>query len=305
MRADDHPRSASSIAALLLASLIWGVAFSAQRVGMNYVGPFLFNGIRFLLGVLVVLPFYLLRRRTLPQAGRSPIGWRAAALGLAVTGVVLFVAASFQQFGLVFTTAGKAGFITGLYVVAVPLLGLLRGQRIRAAIGAAALLSAGGLYLLTVSGTFTIELGDGLVLVGALFWAVHVHLVGWLAERLRPSAIAVAQFAICGSLSLGISLLVERNSVDGLLSAALPIAYAGLLSVGVAYTLQIVGQRRVDPSRAGIVLSMEAVFGVGGGWLLLHETMTERMLFGCGLMLVAMVLSQWRVGRRAISARVA
>jgi drug/metabolite transporter (DMT)-like permease len=283
---------------LLTAAMIWGFAFSAQRVGMRYVGPFLFNGARFLLGALAVLPFYLFRRRRpLPEPAPSMGRWAAVAGCLAI-GVVLFFAANLQQFGLVYTTAGKAGFITGLYVVLVPLIGLLRGRPIGAAIGFSALLCAGGLYLLTVAGGFSIELGDGLVLVGAFFWALHVHLVSWLAERMRPSAVAVAQFAVCGVLSLGASLVLEHSAAIDLLRAALPVAYAGLVSVGIAYTLQIVGQRRMDPSRAGILLSLEAVFGVLGGGLLLHEVMTARMLLGCGLMLLGMVLSQWRAKRR-------
>jgi drug/metabolite transporter (DMT)-like permease len=274
---------------LLTAAMIWGFAFSAQRVGMRYVGPFLFNGARFLLGALAVLPFYLFRRRRpLPEPAPYMGRWAAVAGCLAI-GVVLFFAANLQQFGLVYTTAGKAGFITGLYVVLVPLIGLLRGRPIGAAIGFSALLCAGGLYLLTVAGDFSVELGDGLVLVGAFFWALHVHLVSWLAERMRPSAVAVAQFAVCGVLSLGVSLVLEHSAA---------VAYAGLVSVGIAYTLQIVGQRRMDPSRAGILLSLEAVFGVLGGGLLLHEVMTARMLVGCGLMLLGMVLSQWRAKRR-------
>jgi drug/metabolite transporter (DMT)-like permease len=266
---------------------------------MEHVGPFLFNGVRFLLGGLAVLPFLLYRRRRAPlSASRPAIGLAGTIMGIAAAGGVLFVAANLQQSGLVSTTAGKAGFITGLYVVLIPLLGLLRGQRIRAAVAVAALLSVGGLYLLAVTGAFRIEFGDGLVLIGALFWAIHVHLVGWLAERLRPTGIALAQFAICGSLSLLTSFLTEHTSFAGLVGAAWPIVYAGLLSVGVAYTLQIVGQQHVDPSRAGIILSLEAVFGVIGGWLFLHEAMTVRMLLGCGLMLAGMVLAQARPGSR-------
>ena len=286
-----------SVLQLLLASAIWGFAFVAQRAGMEHVGPFTFNGVRFLLGSASLVPLLLLRRdRSTPEPeSRKGIGW-----GLALAGLLLFAAASLQQVGLVHTTAGKAGFITGLYVVIVPLLGLLRRQKTGLAVWGGATLAVGGLYLLSVTGGFGIGLGDGLVLASAFGWAAHVHVIGWLAGRVRPLLVAAVQFAICGTLSLIVALVAERILIVDLLRAAIPILYAGLLSTGVAYTLQVVGQRRIDPARAGIVLSLEGAFAVLGGWLLLGESMTARMLAGCGLMLVGMIASQIRkreVGR--------
>ena len=282
------------LAQLLLASVIWGFAFVAQRAGMEHVGPFTFNGVRFLLGSASLVPLLLLRRdRRAPEAeDRKGIAW-----GLALAGLVLFAGASLQQVGIVYTTAGKAGFITGLYVVIVPVLGLLRRQRIGLSVWGGALLAVAGLYLLSVTGGFGLGLGDGLVLASAFGWAVHVHVIGWLAGRARPLLVACVQFAICGALSLVVGLVAERIPFADLLRAGVPILYAGLLSTGVAYTLQVVGQRRVDPARAGIVLSLEGSFAVLGGWLILGEAMTSRTLAGCGLMLLGMIASQARKPR--------
>ncbi len=304
---------------LLLAAAIWGLAFVAQRAGMEHVGPFLFNGIRFLLGVLVLLPLLLLRRSgaprrrgdaqrqraaDLPRRADSPYGAdsprppldRRSLIGLLAAGLVLTLAANLQQIGLVSTAAGKAGFLTGLYVVLVPLLGFLRGQRIRRAMALAVPMSAAGLYLLSVTGPFHIAVGDAWILLGALVWAVHVQLIDWLVGRVDALVIAIVQFSVCGVLSLAASFATEVTSVAGLAAAGGAIAYAGVLSVGVAYTLQVVGQRRVEPSRAGVILSLEGVFAALGGWIVLGEHLSPRSLVGCGLMLAAMILAQ--VGAR-------
>jgi drug/metabolite transporter (DMT)-like permease len=273
---------------LLLAAAIWGFGFVAQRVGMAHVGPLLFNGVRFLLGGLVLVPILLLRRA--PRSSRDP----RAVLGLLASGLVLALAANLQQFGLVSTEAGKAGFITGLYVVFVPIFGILRGQRIAWSMAVAVPLSVAGLYLLSIAGPLGMTSGDLWILLGALVWAVHVQLIGWLVERRDAIEIAWVQFSICGLVSLLGSLFFERISVAGLAAASGAIAYSGVLSVGVAFTLQAMGQRRVDPSRAGVLLSLEAAFAILGGWMVLGEHLSTRALVGCGLMLAAMVLAQVR-----------
>jgi len=273
---------------LLLAAAIWGFGFVAQRMGMVHVGPLLFNGVRFLLGGLVLVPILLLRRT--PPSPRDS----RAVLGLLAAGLVLALAANLQQFGLVSTEAGKAGFITGLYVVFIPIFGILRGQRIAWSMAVAVPLSVAGLYLLSIAGPLGMTSGDLWILLGALVWAVHVQLIGWLVERRDAIEIAVVQFSICGLVSLVGSLLFERISVAGLAAASGAIAYSGVLSVGVAFTLQVMGQRRVDPSRAGVLLSLEAAFAILGGWMVLGEHLSTRALVGCGLMLAAMVLAQAR-----------
>jgi drug/metabolite transporter (DMT)-like permease len=273
---------------LLLTAAIWGFAFVAQRVGMDYVGPFTYNGVRFALGSLSLVP--LLRLGPEPPLGDgSP---RLLLLGGGLLGLVLFAAASLQQVALVTTTAGKAGFITGLYVVIVPFLGLLWGQRTAAGTWAGAVSAAVGLYLLSVTASWEMEYGDFLVLLSAVFWSFQVLLIAWLSPRVRTVALASYQFAICALLSLATAFWVEEVRVSAILAAAGPILYGGLLSVGVAYTLQVVAQRSAPPAHASILMSLEAVFAAFGGWLFLEEALTPRGWVGCGLMLAGMLISQ-------------
>ncbi len=287
-------RTLKSDALLMLTATIWGFAFVAQRVGMEYVGPFTFNGVRFALGSLSLVPLMLLKRKNpsaiaalLPPADRRTVAW-----GGALAGLVLFMGASLQQVGLVHTTAGNAGFITGLYVVIVPLLGLFWRQRPDLGTWIGALLAAAGLYLLSVTAAFEIAFGDLLVLVGAFFWAAHVLIIGWLSPRIESIQLACIQFAVCSLLSLITAAALETMTLKGLMGAALPILYGGLLSVGVAYTLQVVAQRDARPAHAAIILSLESVFAALGGWLLLGELLSARALVGCSLMMAGMLLSQ-------------
>lgn len=283
---------------LLLAALIWGFAFVAQRIGMEHVGPFTFNGVRFALGALSLLPLLLSNRRSTTPVHSG--GWRPVLTGGLLAGLLLFAGASLQQVGIVYTTAGKAGFITGLYVVIVPLLGLLWGQRTPWTTWAGAILAVVGLYLLTVTDSLALAEGDGLVLIGALFWAGHVLVIGWLAgRRIEPVSLACLQFVVCAALSLAVAVTTEPITLKGLEGAALPILYGGLLSVGVAYTLQVVAQRAAPPAHAAIILSLETVFAAFGGWLLLHETLSGRGLVGCVAMFAGMLLSQLGMGRAA------
>jgi drug/metabolite transporter (DMT)-like permease len=256
-----------SDALLLTTAIIWGFAFVAQRVGMDYLGPFTFNGIRFAIGSLSLLPLLAMSRgrRTATHKILPPPGLKTILLGGAALGLALFAGASLQQIGLVYTTAGKAGFITGLYVIIVPILGLIWKQ---------------------------IEPGDLLVLIGAFFWAAHVLIVGWLSPRINPLKLAFSQYLACSILSLITAVIVEDISMRSIFQATIPILYGGLLSVGIAYTLQVIAQRDAHPAHASILLSLEAVFAAIGGWLILGEIISARGLFGCGLMLAGMLLSQ-------------
>lgn len=280
-------RTLKSDLLLLLTAAIWGFAFVAQRVGMEHVGPFAFNGVRFALGSLSLLPLLLIRGGT--GAGR---GWRDPIRGGLLAGLFLFAGASLQQVGLLYTTAGNAGFITGLYVVIVPFLGLWFRQRPHGGTWIGAVLAAFGLYLLSVTEGFTIAKGDFLELVGAFFWAAHVLVIGWLSPRMSAVKLAVVQFAACSALSLAVAFAFETVALEGIRSAAVPILYGGLCSVGVAYTLQVVAQKSAHPAHAAIFLSLEAVFAAFGGWLLLGEVLSGRGIFGCALMLGGMLLSQ-------------
>jgi len=213
-------------------------------------------------------------------------------MGSLLAGLALFGGVTFQQIGIIYTTAGKAGFITGLYVILVPISGALWRQKIGVNAWLGAVLATGGLYLLAMTGLFAINLGDGLVLVCAFFWTVHVHLIGYYSPKVDTIKLAFFQFTICSILSLIIALIIETNTLASILKAAIPILYAGLISVGIAYTLQVVAQRVVPPSHAAIILSLEAVFAVIGGWLVLGEIMSSRSFLGCTLMLAGMVVSQ-------------
>lgn len=276
---------------LLLAAAIWGFAFVAQRVGMDYVGPFTFNGVRFALGSFSLLPLLAASRRMRP-AGK-PLQSRFVRLcGGILAGGVLFAGASLQQVGLLYTTAGKAGFITGLYVVIVPILGLLWKQRTDAGTWIGAFLAATGLYLLSVKASLHIAAGDLLEVIGAVFWALHVLIIGWLSPKTHPVGLAVVQFAVCALLSLIVAFVFETVAMETIRQAAIPILYGGLLSVGVAYTLQVVVQRSAHPAHAAIILSLEAVFAALGGWMILDERLSLRAAAGCVLMLTGMLLSQ-------------
>ena len=289
-----QPRHLRSDLLFLLSATIWGFAFVAQRMGMDHVGPFTFNGIRFLLGAMVLVPFICRNRSRDALPADHPNTLSAGRLlGYGgVAGLAIFSGASLQQVGLVYTTAGKAGFITGLYVVIVPIMGLVWGQRTNPGTWSGALLAAVGMYLLSVNEDFSIAFGDLLELAGALCWAGHIHLIGWLSPKTDALKLAFVQFMVCALASLLTAFAVESATLADIAAAALPIIYGGALSVGVAYTLQVVAQRHAHPAHAAILLSLEAVFAAVGGWWLLDEVMSGRAMLGCGLMFSGMLVSQ-------------
>ncbi len=283
---------------LLLAAVIWGFAFVAQRSGMEHVGPLSFNAVRFLIGGLVLVPFMLLldRRQAGIESPVAPPRNRGLLVGGAIAGMVLFAAATFQQTGIVFTTAGKAGFITSLYVVLVPLLGLALGHRASAAVWVGAILAAAGLYFLTIDGGFRMAWGDLLVLAGAFLWSAHFLVLGRVSPGNNPVKLAFMQFMTCATLSGIGAILFETTTASDLRAALGPILFTGIFSIGVGYTLQVIAQGHTHPADTAIILSLEAVFAVIGGSLLLGEQLTQRALFGCALMLAGILISQL-VGR--------
>jgi drug/metabolite transporter (DMT)-like permease len=297
------PRARANLL-LLLTAAIWGFSFVAQRTGMDHLGPFAFNAARFAAGSLVLVPVMMWNDRRRPSTDhRQAGGWRPAvssrrsllAAGLAA-GAVLFAAAALQQSGIVFTTAGKTGFITSLYVVLVPVLGLVVGLRPPAVVWLGAALAVVGLYFLTIEGGLQMVWGDLLVLAGAVMWAVHFLVLGRLSPGADPLRLAFAQFVVCAALSAAAALLLEQPTAAGLRAAAAPILFSGIFSVGLGYTLQVIAQRDARPADTAIILSLEAVFAVIGGALLLGEQLTSRALAGCALMLAGILLSQL-VGR--------
>ena len=300
---------------LSLAAIIWGFAFVAQRLGMEHIGPFLFNGIRFGLGagvlLLVVKVRELFDNKTVrlydnkTERQEEPLTayrLRPTAYGI-LLGLILFAGATFQQAGIVYTSAGNAGFITGLYVILVPIFGMFTGQKAGINLWGGSILATFGLCFLSVTESFNISKGDALVLIGAVFWAVHVLYTGWLSPRTSVMRLAITQYTVCAILSLMAALVFESNTLEGIYSAVIPLLYGGLLSVGVAFTLQIVGQKKAPPAHTAIILSLEAVFAVIGGIMVLSETMTERKWIGCAMMLAGMVLAQIKSRQLTVSSQ--
>ncbi len=273
---------------LTITALIWGTSFVAQKVSMDYIGPFTFGASRFILGALVLLPVALVMRgsETRRHAPRSTL------IGGVACGLALFVAASLQQVGIVHTTAGKAGFITTLYIILVPLFGYFLHKRVRSLVWMGVALAVVGLYLLTIKEGFTIQNGDLIVLIGAIFWALHILIIDHFAPMVDGLTMSLIQFLVTGLLSAGAALITETPSIAAIVSGALPILYTAIVVVGVAYTFQIIGQKNTDPTIASIILSMESVFAVISGTLLLGEVMSAKEIAGCILMFTAVIMTQ-------------
>jgi drug/metabolite transporter (DMT)-like permease len=283
---------------LLTTAAIWGFAFVAQRSGMAFIGPHTYNALRFLLGALSLFPLFLCSahgnriHRQLRQGK-----W----VDVLLAGLFLFGGSALQQMGIVYTSAGKAGFITGFYVVLVPLLGGLFGLHSGKRGWTGAILALSGLYFLSVHGRFSIAFGDLLVMISAFFFASHVLYLSRISVRFDPLFLSIGQYLVCALLSLVAALFSGERIDSASFAGALPsIAYGGIMSVGVAYSLQIVAQRRAHPTHAAIILCMESLFAALGGALLLSERLSSRELFGAALMLAGMLVSQVRkrVGER-------
>ena len=279
---------------LLLAAVIWGSAFVAQSMGMDHVQPFTFQAIRSLLGTLALLPVILVfdrvRKKRNPHTARQPM--KPLLQGGLLCGAVLFVAINLQQFGLVTTTAGKAGFLTALYILIVPIYGLFLGHKPGAALWVAVLIAAAGLYLLSVTERFTIARGDFLLILCAFFFALQIMLVDHFVQKVNGVKLCAMQFLVCGLLSLGAMFLFEQPRADAILRAAGPLLYAGVLSSGVAYTLQILAQRTTPPAIASLLMSLEAVFAVITGVIVLGQVPTLREIIGSALMFSAILIAQ-------------
>lgn len=285
---------------LLLAAFIWGTAFVAQSIGMNYIGPHTFGGIRFTIGGLVLLPLIALRtrrgqdasRQIAAQLGSPRRARRALILAGLCCGAALFCASTLQQVGLTGTDAGKAGFITALYIVLVPVVGLLLGKRVTRVVALSVAIALVGLYLLCVGGDFTLSVTDLYLLACALCFTVHIIIIDRFAGLVDPVRLSSAQFFVSGALSLVCMCIFEQPDWSAILNCAGPILYAGVLSSGVAYTLQIVGQRHTPPAAASLLMSFESVFSVLAGAVVLGETLTAREGAGCAIMFAAILLSQ-------------
>ncbi len=301
-----------SVFLLLLTSMIWGFAFVAQRKGMESLDPMTFNGIRFALGAVFVGLIIRMRPPVILKCEVRSSKFEPVNSNFALRtsnfrgfpwlpGIVLFIAASLQQVGIIWTTAGNAGFITGLYVVFVPILGIYLGQSLNMRHYLAVFLSCLGIYLMSVKQGFQFNPGDLIVLLSAVFWALHVHIISKYTRKMDSLYLAFSQYAVCAIISLVCGLVIimwkhpqsimNLSLFTNIFHASIPIMYGGLFSVGIAYTLQIEGQKRIEPATASIILCLESVFAMFGGWLLLHEVVSLRMLIGALLLFSAMMIS--------------
>ena len=276
---------------LLLTATIWGVAFVAQSVGMDYVEPFTFNGVRNLLGALVLLPvIYGMSGKKAAAVEKKDT--KTLWLGGVLCGLCLCVASSLQQIGIQYTTAGKAGFLTAMYIIMVPVFGLFLKKRCSPFVGISIVLATVGLYLLSIKEGFNIGKGDIYVILCAVVFSIHILVIDYFAPKCNGVKLSCIQFLVCGVLCSVIALVVEEPTISGILAAWLPIAYAGVMSCGVAYTLQIIGQKGMNPTVASLILSLESVISVLAGWLLLHQTLSAREIIGCAIMFAAIILAQ-------------
>ena len=294
---------------LFLTALIWGVAFVAQSAGMEYLGPFTYNGVRSVLGGLVLLPCIALLGRIQGQSGAETgsiqdrnqngqgqedgaAGRKQLLTGGLCCGIVLFVASNFQQFGIQYTTVGKAGFITAMYIVIVPLLGLLVHRKVGLQVWIGVLFGIAGLYLLCMKDSFRLEKGDALVLVCAFIFSLHILVIDHFSQKVYGVKMSCIQFWVYGILSLLCSFVFETPNLQNIRAAWMPVCYGGILSCGVAYTLQIIGQKGMNPTVASLILSLESVVAVVAGFLILGQSMSRRELFGCLMMVLAIVSAQ-------------
>ncbi|WP_298027076.1 DMT family transporter [uncultured Dialister sp.] len=273
---------------LLSAALIWGFAFVAQVVGMDTVGPFTFNGVRFVIGSLALLPFlYFHREEKSPVSTSIPL-WAA----FLMVGIPLFLGATLQQVGLQYTTASKASFLTANYLLMVPIAGLFLGQPLLRNHLIGAILAMTGVYFISITEDLTISYGDGLMLICAMAFTLQIHMLNYLIQRFSPVLLSAGQFMVTGLLNLLLAFLFETPTLAGLQGAAWPILYTGILSTSVAYTLQAVGQKYMPPTEASMILSMEMVFGGISGILFLDESFTLRQTIGVIAMTCGVFLSQ-------------
>ena len=275
---------------LFLTAIIWGFAFVAQRVGAEFVGAFTFNGIRFLLGTISLIPVILIFEKEKFNKEK----FKKTLFSGLLAGIVLFIASTLQQFGVEITgSAGKAGFLTGLYIVLVPLIRFVMGKKTSILTFFGAVFAVVGLFFLCMTGDeISFGIGDVVLIIGAFFWAGHILVVDKFVNDVSPLKFSMTQFFVCGFLSIIFALFTEEIEFSAIQSAGIPILYGGLMSVGVAYTCQILGQKDADPTFASIVFSTESVFSAIGGAIILHEIMSGRGYLGCVLIFIGIILSQ-------------
>ena len=277
---------------LVLTALIWGCAFVAQSVGMDYVGPFTFNMARFLIGAIVLLPMIWFMDRQRKTGAEKGAGQKTLIIGGICCGIALAVASTLQQWGILFTTVGKAGFITAMYIVIVPLLGVFIGKKVRPLIIGCVAIAVVGFYFLCMTESLRLGLGDFLVLLCAIAFSIHILVIDHFSPKVDGVKMSAIQFLTAAIISAVPTLLWEQPVFTEILQAWQPVLYAGVMSCGVAYTLQIIAQKNADPTVASLLLSLESVFSVLAGWVLLGQGLSLKEMFGCVLIFCAIILAQ-------------
>lgn len=279
---------------LVLTAFIWGTAFVAQSVGMDYLGPFTFNGVRSLIGGAALLPCIWLFQKGKGKATEKPSrGARKELIaGGIACGLLLFAASSLQQIGIQYTTAGKAGFITAFYIVIVPVLGIFLHKKISGKVWGAVAIALAGLYFLCITEKFAVGKGDILIFLCALVFSIHILVIDYFSPKVDGVKMSCIQFFVCGIVSLPPMFFTETPKIGAIVEGWVPLLYAGVLSCGVAYTLQIIGQKNVNPAVASLILSLESCFSVLAGWMVLGEKLSMRESVGCVLMFGAIILAQ-------------
>lgn len=282
---------------LFLTASIWGIAFVAQSIGMDYVGPFTFNAVRSIIGGIILIPCILAlnklsQKENIISEKNLKEEKKILLLGGICCGILLCAASNFQQIGIKYTTVGKAGFITACYIILVPLLGIFLGRKTGKAIWLSVVLAVIGLYLLCISGSLSINRGDFFVLCCAFLFAIHILVVDYFAPKINGVKLSCIQFLVCGIISAVLMLLFETPTLAALLQAWKPLLYAGILSCGVGYTLQIIGQKNMNPTIASLILSLESCISVLAGWMLLHQRLSLREILGCVIMFSAILIAQ-------------
>ena len=277
---------------LFLAAFIWGIAFVAQSVGMDYMGPLSFIGGRFLMGSAVLVPLVVYKRKKNKKENIRPADTKVTIIGGISCGLALCFASLMQQFGIMHTTVGKAGFITTLYIIIVPIFGVFLKRKVAGKVWISAVIAAAGMYLLCMNEKLTIGKGDGLVFVCAILFSVHILVIDYFSPKADGVELSCLQFLTAGIIGSVGAILFEEPRIGDFIAGIIPLAYAGIMSSGVAYTLQIIGQKDMDPTVASLILSMESVISMLAGWVLLGQVLSGRELLGCLLVFGAVILVQ-------------
>ncbi len=279
----------SSSLMLFLAACIWGFAFAFQSQGLDYMGPFTFNGTRFLIGAIVLVPVIFIFRKPGEKQKLTKKDVKTTIFGGLVCGLCLCVASSLQQFAIFYTSVGKAGFLTTLYIILVPIIGIFFKKKVSIMVWIGAALSVVGMYLLCVSETMSINKGDILAFCCAIVFAFHILSVDYFAPKTNGIVLSCLQFLVSGICAMVLACVFEQPTLTQILNGIGPLLYVGVMSSGVAYTLQILGQKNADPTIASLIMSLESAVSVIGGWLILHQKLTTKELLGCLLMFIAVV----------------